>query len=63
MKNKSYSKTKEGNTSYKKLRQELFALLLRKNKIYKNYKFYDEREWRIVPDNNILGSSFIFYII
>ena len=29
----------------------------RKNKIYKNYKFYDEREWRIVPDNNILGAA------
>lgn len=29
----------------------------RKNKIYKNYKFYDEREWRIVHDNNILGAA------
>ena len=29
----------------------------RKNEIYKNYKFYDEREWRIVPDNNILGAA------
>lgn len=29
----------------------------RKNKIYNFYKFYDEREWRIVPDNNILGAA------
>ena len=29
----------------------------RKNKIYKNYKFYDEREWRLVADNNILGAA------
>lgn len=30
MKNKSYSKTKEGNTSYKKLRQELFGFFYEK---------------------------------
>lgn len=42
LKIKSYAKNYSGN-------------LNRKSKTTKNYRFYDEREWRLVPDKDILG--------
>ncbi len=43
LKIKSYAKNYSGD-------------LVRNGKTTKNYRFYDEREWRLVPDKDILGS-------